>query len=71
MTTTLPIHDERCKPDTPAAENELCVILGPHRLRGSNWAEVLAMARNGYAIIRSGRDVRLCWSGAYETDELQ
>ena len=47
------------------------IILGPHRIRTSGWADVCTMARNGYAVIRDGADIRLCWSEAFETGVLQ
>lgn len=58
------------KSATVKRNQKVGIILGCQRLNG-NWQDVLAMARNGYAVIRDGADVRLMWSAAFETEVLQ
>ena len=62
-------QDARGNTATRQDKSGLGIILGPHRIRGT-WADVCAMARNGYAVVRDGLDVRLVLSEAFETSEV-
>ena len=55
---------------TVKTEKSMGIIIGCQRIRGT-WETVNAMARNGYAVVRDGRDVRLIWSEAFEQWGIQ
>ena len=67
---TLPNQPACGKGATRKRNRKVGIILGCQRMTGT-WRDVIAMARNGYAVIREGRDVRLVWSEAFETGAVQ
>ena len=70
MEQSIANHADCDKSATVKRNQNVGIILGCQRMNG-NWQDVCAMARNGYAVIRDGLDVRLIWSGAFETEAVQ
>jgi|CXWL01.1.fsa_nt_gi hypothetical protein len=61
----------RGKPATHKRKKPMGIIFGGQRIRSATWDDVIGMARNGFAVIRDGTDIRLCWSEAFETEAMQ
>lgn len=61
----------RDKSATRKRQKPMGIMFGGQRIRSATWNDVIGMARNGFAVIRDGTDIRLCWSEAFETEALQ
>ena len=67
---TIPNQAVCGKVATRKRNRKVGIILGCQRMTGT-WSDVCCMARDGQAVIRDGRDVRLVWSEAFEVGGYQ
>lgn len=66
MEANIANHGERDNAATGQVRNDLCIVIGPHRLRNTNWEEAAAIATNGSGWFRNGNVLTLISSEAYE-----